>query len=312
MNGKSAKVRLIRQWTYTNPRGLTKFYGHVDYYGQYVIGQWFVLDAVKGSELWTGSFWRANAIRGCEDGVIVASELCSTGPWMGELGIYGIDVKTGELRWVSHGSGIWGKFLYCLDCIPFLANELKDSPRAVRDGHVITSAGRILDIQTGLPTSQDRPAFLDLQAKSPAKIFYSDGSLQVQCGKLFVKALWESFSLFCCDDQGREIWRFAAADHAGYVDTNYYSYRFHDGRVFILMGDAPARVPDPKRADYVIPNPANYCLVVVDVATGKFEMHSLGKAKLRTEARIETIREDNMLVSFDGKDLVAYKILAGS
>jgi len=45
------------RWTYSNSDGLTKWYGNVDYYSQYIIGQWFALEVETGKELCSNSHY---------------------------------------------------------------------------------------------------------------------------------------------------------------------------------------------------------------------------------------------------------------
>jgi len=94
---------------------LTRWYGYVDYDGDYVTGQWFSLDADTGKEHGFRRFFRPNSVCGVDPDVIVAHETRSDGPWTFDFGIYGIHARSGELMWTSHDRGLWGRFLRCLD-----------------------------------------------------------------------------------------------------------------------------------------------------------------------------------------------------
>ena len=108
---------LALSWTYSNSHRLTKWYGHVDYYGKYVIGQWFALDAETGTEFWSRKFLDQQPFVTAPD-VIVAYETRSDGPWTAGFGIYGIDAQTGQLLWTNHRHRLWQEFLRCFDFIP--------------------------------------------------------------------------------------------------------------------------------------------------------------------------------------------------
>ncbi len=301
---------LQRRWTYSNSHGLTKWYGHVDYYDKYVIGQWFSLDAETGTEYWSRRFHRPTTVWDCAHDVIVASETRSDGPWTASFGIYGIDAQTGQLLWTNHGRGLWRKLLRFFDYVPGFTNEFRDVPKFIAGEYVVTSSDRILDIRTGrqcpsvaakTPTDNDRSA--------PAQTLYDSKSLEIDGDTIFVQDHHDEFAILRRDQCGQDIWHFAAKDCSMHVEGNYYSYRLHDGRIFMILGDAPSYVPIKESEPLCVkPNPACYQLGVLDVTSGEFEIYPLANAKQRTECRIESIRNDRMLVSCDGSQLTEYKI----
>lgn len=298
------------RWTYSNPIGLSKWYGHVDYYDQYVIGQWFAIDAETGAQYWTRRFVRPTTVCGCAHGVIVVYETRSDGPWTAGFGVYGIDAQTGKLRWVNHGRGLWGKLLRCFDYVPGFTNEFRDVPKCLVDQYVVTERGRILDVRTG----QDCPSakFNETHNEDrlgPQHKLYDNKSLVIDGDTIKVEGHHDDFAILRRDKNGKDVWRFAAKDLSLHVDGNYYSYRFHEGRIFIILGDAPNYVPiNEAKPHYVKPNPANYQLGVLDVSSGKCELAPLANATRRKECRIESIRNSRILVSCDGTELAEYDI----
>ncbi|KAA5541926.1 hypothetical protein FYK55_17170 [Roseiconus nitratireducens] len=298
------------RWTYSNPTGLSKWYGHVDYYGQYVIGQWFALDAETGTQYWTRRFFRPTTVCGCAHDVIVASETRSDGPWTAGFGVYGIDAQTGKLRWVNHGRGLWGKLLRCFDYVPGFTNEFRDVPKCLVDQYVVTTRGRILDVRTGHDCSSVKTNEPNNEDRSgPQHKLYDNKTLETDGHTIKVEGHRDDFVILRRDKNGNDIWRFAAKDLSLHVDGNYYSYRFHDGRIFIILGDAPNYVPiNEAEPLYVKPNPANYQLGILDVSSGKCKLAPMANAKQRKECRIESIRDSRMLVSCDGTELAEYEI----
>jgi hypothetical protein len=111
------------------------------------------------------------------------------------------------------------------------------------------------------------------------------------------------------DKDRRELWRFAAKDLGFHVNGNWYSYRLHDGKVFLVLGDAPSYVPiDKAQPNIVQPNPANYQIGVLDVASGHLSLCPVIGGAQQTECRIEAIRGTRLLVSCAGKHLTEYEI----
>jgi len=298
------------RWTYSNPLGLSKWYGHVDYHGRYVIGQWFALDAETGTQYWTRRFFRPTTVCGCAHGVIVASETRSDGPWTVGFGVYGIDAQTGNLRWVNHGRGLWGKLLRCFDYVPGFTNEFRDVPKCLVDQYVVTERGRILDVRTGrdCPSVKFNEPNNDDRSGPPHKL-YDNKSLETDGDTIKVEGHHDDFVILRRDKNGNDVWRFAAKDSSLHVDGNYYSYRFHDGRIFFILGDAPNSVPiNEAKPLYVKANSANYQLGILDISSGECILHPLASAMRRNECRIEAIRDSRMLVSCDGTELAEYEI----
>ncbi|WP_038164849.1 hypothetical protein [Verrucomicrobium sp. BvORR106] len=308
----SDSAMLKPRWTYSNVRGLTQWYGHVDYYGPYVIGQWFALDAETGTEHWSHKFHRPTSVCDCAHDVIIATESRSDGPWTADFGIYGIDAPTGKLLWTNHGRGFWGRLLRCLDFVPGFTNEFRDTPKCIVDQYVITWSGRILDIRTGLPCpSANVCAPEEDHWSAPERVLYEKRCLEIDGDDLLVQGAGEEFEILRRHKDGRVIWQFAARERSFHVDGNYYSYRLHGGRIFIILGDAPNYVPiKASNPMHVKPNPANYHLGVLDVSSGECKIHRLTDTEQRTGCRIEAIREDRILISCEGTQLLEYAVPA--
>lgn len=298
------------RWTYRNPRGLTDWYGHVDYFDQYVIGQWFVLDSDTGVEYWSHRFLRANNIVDCQNGIIVASEMRSDGPWTVDFGIYGIDVQTGKILWINHGRGILGVALYCCDFVPGFTNELRDAPEAIVDNLVVTRRGRCLDIRTGRecqPTATKAPPF---DRSSLASQLYHNKTLEVDGDTISVDGHDDNFSISRRDANSALKWCFHAKDHSAHVGGNYFTYRLHNGFVFIIVGDAPSHLP--VRADkpwFVRSNSANYRLLILNISNGDIQASALELGTPCKECRIEAFRDSRVLISFDRRALAEYEFL---
>lgn len=298
------------QWTYSNSRRLTQWYGHVDYYGQYVIGQWFVLDAKTGTEYWSRTFGRPNTVCDCAHDVIVAYETRSDGPWTFGFGIYGIDAQTGQLLWTNHGRGLWGKLLRCADYVRGFTNEFRDVPKCIVNGYVITASGRFLDVRNGRENPTLKIPIPDGNERSrPDQKLNDNKSLEIDGDTIRVQGPPDDFVILRHDPDGHEIWRFASRERSLHVDGNFYSYRLHGDHIFIVLGDAPNYVPIKESDPLCVKrNPANYQMGVLNVSSGECKLYPLANAQQRTECRIEAIRDDRILVSCDGTQLTEYRI----
>lgn len=300
---------LVPRWTYENSQYLYRWYGHVDYFGQYIMGQWFVLEAATGTELWARRFNRPNSILACEQDVIIASEMRSDGPWTADFGIYGIAAKTGDLLWTSHARGWWGKFLRCCDYIPAFTNDLRDPPRGIVNGRVITGRGRCLDVRTGVDVAENYSVPANNDNATPQRILYDKHVLDFDTDKIFVEGPRDDFKITRYDPNGREIWRLSCKERALYMDGNYFSYRYHEGRIYLILGDAPRTVPIKPSDPFVHkPNLANYQIGVLELTTGECRLAPLDHGQQRLECRIEAIHQNRLLVSCDNTILTEYQI----
>jgi hypothetical protein len=297
------------RWTYSNGRRLTQWYGHVDYYGPCIIGQWFVLDAETGKESWARRFRRPNTVQGVARDVIVASEMRSDGPWTVDYGIYGIDAKTGALLWTNHGRGFRDTLCRGLDYVPGFTNELRDSPEHIVGKYLLTRRKRVLDIRTG---QEQRSMQLEVKEGKPglAEEFYDNKCLPLGDGDtLGFEGMRDEFLLYRSNKDGHERWRFLARDHGSYVEPSFYSFRMTGDRIFVILGDGPAVVPvNPARPMFVKPNPVNYQLGIIDIESGECTFCPLVHAARRTDCRIEAIRDSRLLISCDGTILTEYEI----
>jgi len=297
------------RWTYSNGRRLTQWYGNVDYYGPYVIGQWFALDADTGEELWSGSFRRATTVFGIAQGVIVASEMRSDGPWTIDFGIYGIDVKDGTLRWTNHGRGFWNTMCRLLDHVPGFTNELRDAPKFIAGDYLVTRKERVIDIRSG---RQRHGIPVEVEAESDNRDreqrFYDDKSISVENDDVLrVEGYRNEFSITRNDKIGRQQWKFRAKDFESFVRGDYYSYRLVGENVLVILGDAPDCVPiNPSKPLYVKPNPANFRLGIVDVESGDCRVFALQQSRQRIACRIEAIQGSRLLISCDDALLTEY------
>lgn len=298
------------QWTYINSRRFNDWYYVVDYYGPYVIGPWFVLDAQTGAKFWSGKYFRPTVACDCESDVIIATETRSDGPWICNFGIYAIDAKTGRLLWTSHARGFWGKLLRCFDFIPGFTNEFRDSPLDIINGHVITHFGRCLNVRTGKHNPGIQVSAPDGSDHTPPyRKLHEDESLEINGGTICVQGYNQDFVILRRDPAGNEVWRFAAAKQSFYVTGDWNSYRLHGDRIFIVIGDAPSVVPIKASEPSIVKrNPANYQMGILDVSSGDLNLYPLKNSKQRTDCHIESIQDESILVSFDGTQLTQYRI----
>jgi hypothetical protein len=76
-------------WSFAASKQLHLWYGHVHLLPEYAVGQSFVVNRNTGKCLWERQFQRANNIFEIVDGVILADEMRSDGPWTAILVVMG-------------------------------------------------------------------------------------------------------------------------------------------------------------------------------------------------------------------------------
>ena len=100
-NVRRPVTHLELSWHFDARHHLYQWYGRVQIVGGHAVGQWFCVDLDYGRCLWERRLPRANTIRAIADGVIVASEMRSDGPWTADFGVYAIALESGDLLWTS-------------------------------------------------------------------------------------------------------------------------------------------------------------------------------------------------------------------
>ncbi|MCX5655135.1 MAG: hypothetical protein NTY65_10860 [Planctomycetota bacterium] len=340
---------LIEQsrWTYAADHFLRHSYDPVRLLPQYVLVPWMCMRRSDGTLLWDRRIRRANTIMGIQDGVIVASEVRSDGPWTLHFGCYGIDLETGDMLWASHRDGLYGAIVRALDYLPGFTNELRDTPHEIRAGEVICKSGRVLDLRTGrllrrmsrdaLPPYRERtdPA-TQLYNTRPDRIittvvdkrgcrvkgeaapvppvavaddrFVSCCPPTSACAPTSRKHGADDIVLYGTDSRGMLTWVFQLSETGYHCQTNFYSYRLARPFVYFVVSEAEVYVPiNPGKPRYARYNPARWHILTVDARTGKMIQDIILGQCNEQPARLEDVDEGGALFSLDNRRLVYYE-----
>lgn len=329
-------------WQYNSRDGLYGYLSHVEFYGDRVVGQWFCLEVATGNIHSEKNIFRANFIIGVAEGVIVASEMMTEGCWTAEMGCYGISLVTGDLLWTSHGDGFWGRLWRALDFLPGFANDFRDTPVGVKDGHVVCASGRILDIRTGRRVARDRDLVGKVQEErehersTPEGRLYAGKSVEVEAGEGEIFTLkrcggqpaWQraqeeaetdeeaeeqesdSLCFRATDANGATQWTFRLAAWNRHTEGNFHAWRFHHPFIYIIAGDAPVNVPiKPEEPGIVRRNSMMPYLLALDVRTGRLiQEFALADGPTEGECRIEAISDHGLLLSMGYTHLRLYRL----
>ena len=286
--------------------------------------QWFGVDRHTGKPLWERAYFRPNCIVGVADGVVVASETRSDGPWTFDFGCYGISLRTGRLLWTSHRDGWWGRVVRLFDYVPGFTNELRDVPaRVTAGGEVVCGSGRVLDVRTGRRVRRVSPDEVgrarDDRPKTDAALLYDSGMVVGSTGvalspgrRLSVKpAVGPSppgFHLYLSDDRGTPVWAFDLAAATGYEVThpNHYSYRLAGPHVYVVASEEPKWRPHPTKAHHIVPNRRRFHLLAVELGGGTVVQNVRLTDAPVAECRIEDVDERAVLVSIGTRKLRCY------
>ncbi len=298
-------------WCYQAQHSLTLGYGHVHLLPEHVLGQWFCVERASGRALWDRAVCQADSVLGVSEGVIIASETRMSGPCTYTHGVFAIGLDTGEMLWTSHTSPSDGRgFVGAL--MKWFGIATEDHAAGVRGSECITGQGRVLDVHTGRELrrespSEDWPAFW--KAKSLASNLYSRHPVEIAPGKLLQHGLPEAqkkeggfpdgtFTLFLSDAQGSPFWSFDLAATGHHIRGNFYSYRYSNGYVYMVVSDRPQSVPvDLKKPMIVKDNPANYFLWTLDAVTGQVCQKIPLTEQPTTHCRLEDLDDGALVVS---------------
>ncbi|MCL4691301.1 MAG: hypothetical protein KJ060_02160 [Candidatus Hydrogenedentes bacterium] len=313
------------RWTASPKHGLTQWYGHVHLLRDLVVGQWFATRRTDGTLVWEQRHPRANTVRDISEanGVILATETRSDGPWTADFGCYAISLETGELLWCNHGRGAGGGLLRILDFVPGFTNEFRDTACAIRDGQCLCESGRLLDLHSGEPLGQlsrkevevirqermlaraeplyhsgevDLPD-LGLRVSNHTRVV--DGGVRRQRGTLRL----ETF-----DENGASRWNFDIAATKYHIDGNFYSYRLISPYIYLVVSEAAQRKVHPKRPHTSLPNASPYHILVLDIRSGELVQDTRIQNAPCETARIEDVDDAGLLIGVDGKTLFYFEL----
>jgi outer membrane protein assembly factor BamB len=307
---------------FTARYSLARWYGHVQLLPDRILGEWFCLDRRDGRLLWERQYRRPTTIVGVSDGVIIAGETRSDGPWTRGFGCYGLSMNTGELLWTSHRNGVWGRVVRLLDYIPGFTNDLRDCPVDVAGAECICASGRVLDIHTGrevrrIPKEQVRALSASPEARSEAETLYNSMSqpytrVQIAGGQWLSHRRPKEpgkrgFALYLSHDDDSIIWEFDLASTGYYVShANFYAARLVRPYVYIVASELPSLVPHATKARHVIPNPTVFRLLTLDLASGRIVQDVRISDTKYSECRIENADDRGVAVSAGGRELLYY------
>lgn len=301
---------------------LTQWYGHVHLLDDRVVGQWFCLNRATGQCQWERTHARPNTFVGAAEGVIIASEMRSDGPWTATFGCYALSLDTGDLLWVSHAEGFAGRLLRALDFVPYFTNDLRDSANAVIGHECICNSGRVLDVRTGKLLRRISKSEFDRLTAQPgtqAEAFYnsvySPNLVRIRLNEGWLsyvrppagKQPDHDFRACLTRDDGTEIWTFDLASLGLHMShTNFYSFRLDRPVMYVFASEEPTLVRREGVLLDLQPNPAIYHLLTIELASGRVVQDIRIAQRKFTFCRIEDIDDAGLLVANSEHELLHF------
>ncbi len=292
-------------WRFTARNVLTDWYGHVHLADGKAVGQWFCVDLQSGQRHWEHTFEGPNTICGISDGVIVATETKSGGPWTASFGAWGISVATGELLWPGRREVSWGRRL--LELIPFVGPPVLGTAVHVAGSVCFCEGGRVLSIHSGEVVGEietDGEEWRgNIREKDASWNFYMGRPLRLDNGDVLSRGSEddEGFHLLRIAPNGESRWHFDLGREGHFITGNYYSYRYSEGFVYMVVSDRHRELTfDPTK-----PHGGHYYLWVLDVQSGEI-CQRVSLPDWTGECRIEDIDDRHLLTSTANKKLFCY------
>ena len=292
-------------WRFTARDALTDWYGHVHLADGKAIGQWFCVDLQSGRRLWEHTFEGPNTICGISDGVIVATETKSGGPWTASFGAWGISVETGKLLWPARREVSWGRRL--LELLPGVGPPVPGTAVHVAGSLCFCEGGKVLNIRSGDVVGGYATDPEEWRAKAEEKDasqnLYTGRSCRLDNGDVLSHGSEddEGFHLLRIAPNGESRWHFDLGREGHFITGNYYSYRYRDGFVYMVVSDRYRELTfDPTK-----PHDGHYFLWTLDVQTGRL-CQKVTIPDWAGECRIEDVDERHILVSTANKMLFCY------
>jgi len=292
------------RWRFTARDELTDWYGHVHLAEGKAIGQWFCVDVESGRRLWEHAFDGPNTICGISDGVIVATETKSGGPWTASFGAYGISVDTGKLLWPAPREVSWWRGL--LELLPGVGPPVPGTAVHVEGSLCFCEGGKILDIHDGRIVRDSEAEVEEKQDEDNQDSSYNlylGRPMLLDSGDVLSRGSGEEegFHLYRIAPNCERLWHLDLDRERHFILGNYYSFRYCDGFVYMVVSDQYRELTlDPAK-----PHGGRYFLWTLDVRTGSV----CQKVPIPDSAglcRIEDVGEYHLLISTANKTLFCY------
>jgi len=310
-------IRESPAWEFSSKNGLVQWYGNVDFYGDRVLGQWFCLDAESGRLLWERSMPAPNTVVGVTNGVIIASEMQSGGPWTLDFGCYGISLETGEMLWdskyLSYPADGWLSRMFKTLFGRFI--EANENPVDVNNGMVWCESGRILNASDGTFIAWETPGEMEKKKEprgngGPARKLYDGERVIVdRKGPLMISIEGDhdtdDLRLYGFSGKDAPDWTFDLGSMGYSSEDNYFAYRYRHPYVYFIVKEGERYLPGGEdQALKVRKAPAR--ILTVDGRSGEVVQNfRLTDDKVR-EYRIEAVGDRGVLLSRDNHRLGLY------
>ena len=294
-------------WRFASRDALTDWYGHVHLAEGKAIGQWFCVDLHDGHRLWEHTFERPNTICGISDGVIVATETKSGGPWTASFGAFGISVENGQLLWP--GRREVSEWRALLELLPGVGPSVPGTALHVEGSLCFCEGGKVLSIHTGEVVREEDETDLEERVEKARQKdvpwnFYMGQSLKFDNGDVLSRGSEDDsgFHLFRIAPGGASRWHFDLGREGHFISWNYYSYRYDNGFIYMVLSDQPRELTlDPAKA-----HGGRFFIWTLDVQNGEV-CQRVPLPDWAGECRIEDINEHYLLTSTANRKLFCYE-----
>ncbi|MEM8932299.1 MAG: hypothetical protein AAGE94_14045 [Acidobacteriota bacterium] len=143
---------LTPAWTWWHREAPDRAYTKARLLDDRVVGPWFSLDRATGQVVWQVTSPMPNSISRLRDGMIIGTEVLAYGPTTGSYGVYGIELDTGHVAWIHHRDDWYERDPATIELIDERSEDAdwrREGPSRLVDDGVVTSHGRVLDLETG-------------------------------------------------------------------------------------------------------------------------------------------------------------------
>jgi hypothetical protein len=319
-------------WSFAARKHLYLWYGHVHLLPEYAIGQWFAVKRNSGECLWENGFDRTNNIFEITNGVILADETRSDGPWTASFGCYAISLATGAVLWKWHGTGVRGILSRVLEPVTIATSEFRPGFYGIRGNEAVTKQGHVLDLQTGMLLRREKEISIprkNYEAETAAQRIYGGQPVAIgdnlslstrEPGRLKEKRPdgilmishpkpTRPFGFILRNHRGQTVWDWSPSEAGLHPVTNYFGWRLVGSELFILCAEGPTTVPiNPQKPMIVRRCAAKYRLLCLDALTGKVVQDIPLTEKPLNSCRIEDVDQAGMLISHDERVLNYYSL----
>jgi hypothetical protein len=117
------------------------------------------------------------------------------------------------------------------------------------------------------------------------------------------------FQIFCLNGENQVLWNYSLEGKDYHISGNYYSYRLHRGKIYLIVSQEPPTILiSPDRPDVTKRHPVYFQLLELNIETGEIDRQVTVLDRKLTSCDIQCTCGNDIFVRCNDNELACYSI----